>query len=58
LQGVCSRLSADEATAEAAKSAILTRFSTGAQDLSLILLGISSPAVKRRERGPQAAGFA
>jgi hypothetical protein len=37
----CSRLSADEATAEAAKSAILTRSGTTAQEFSLILKGIS-----------------
>jgi hypothetical protein len=35
-EAFCSRLSADEATAEAAKTSILTRFGIAAQGLSLI----------------------
>ena len=48
----CSRLSADEATAEAAKSAILTRFGICAQGFSLILQGFPArtPESQRRHR--------
>jgi len=46
----CSRLSADEATAEAAKSAILTRFESQAQGFSLISQGFPVHAQECRQR--------